>query len=389
MSLLAHQKKLEVAGDNYAQTVIALCAFANEILFDDDLRKPHASGSVHCGRRLTTSQANRHSRNTDVTPDLAVVAPSGYRVIAEAKLGLESDPKKFVARVQEVVEQIEKYDDDLAGWPATHKASALPPNHDLVVLVNFEDAKRLARELKNRQNNKSFSVNRSFAIVSIVRVTRATGEWPTLTLEDGDLSDAVKTRKLENRIPINPANLNANPHIGLVKMYDCPPPLPKMMLLIHDAIINNLSQDEQEEYNLEGQVDKTVAIADLRTWVSAYAFKKHDLRDPTLPEVEWLKEAIKHLLKMGWAKPKSGEKDTFVYCHKRVRKGAARPYMRFVEVCAKELALAEVRAKKKHEKESAREKRRIEKYKEEHPLLALLVGKDESQSTPPRPKAPE
>ena len=389
MSLLAHQKKLEVAGDNYAQTVVALCAFANEILFDDDLHKPHASGSVHCGRRFTTSQTNRHSRNTDVTPDLAVVGPADYRVIAEAKLGFDSDPKKFAARVQEVVEQIEKYDDDLTGWPATRKASDLPPNHDLAVLVNFEDAKRLARELKNRQNNKSFSVNRSFAIVSIVRVTRATGEWPTLTLEDGELSDAVKTRKLENRIPINPANLNANPHIGLVKMYDCPPPLPKMMLLIHDAIINNLSQDEQEEYNLEGQVDKTVAVADLRNWVSAYAFKKHDLRDPTLPEVEWLEEAIRHLLKMGWAKPKSGEKDTFVYCHKRVRKGATRPYMRFVEFCAKELTLDDERAKKKHEKEIAREKRKLEKYKEEYPLLAPLVGKDESKSTPPRPKASE
>ena len=386
MNLLAHQKKLEEAGDNYAQTVIALCAFANEILFDDKLRKPHAAGSAHCGRRFTTSQSNRHSRNTDVTPDLAVIGPAGYRVIAEAKLGFDSDPKRFAARVQEVVEQMEKYDDDLAGWPATHKASALLPKHDLAVLVNFEDAKRLTRELKNHKNNGSFSVNRSLAIVSIVRVTRANGEWPTLTLEDGELSDAVKTSKLENRIPINPANLNANPHIGLVKMYDCPPPLPKMMLLIHDAIINNLSPDEQEEYNLEGQVDKTVAIADLQNWVSAYAFKKHDSRDPTLPEVEWLKEGIRHLLKMGWAKPKLGAKDTFVYSHRRFRKGAARPYMRFVEVCAKELVLAEVQAKKKLEKEGAREKRKLEKYKEEHPLLAPIVDKDETDSNRPRSK---
>ncbi|MBE3096972.1 MAG: hypothetical protein IMZ44_07555 [Planctomycetes bacterium] len=389
MSLLAHQKKLELAGDNYAQTVMALCAFANEILFDDDLRKPHASGSVHCGRRFTTSHANRHSRNTDVTPDLAVLGPADYRVIAEAKLGFDSDPKKFAARVQEVVEQIEKYDDDLVGWPGTHKPSGKPPNHDLAVLVNFEDAKRLARELKNRRTSGTFCVNRAFAIVSIVRVTRATGEWPTLTLEDGALSDVAKTAKLETRIPINPAHLNANPHIGLVKMYDCPPPLPTMMLLIYKAIIDNLTLDELEQYNLETRVEKAVTLADLQAWVSAYAFKKHDLRDPTLPEVEWLAKAIRVLLKMGWLARKLGGKDTFIYCHKKGRKGAAKPYMRFVEVCAKEMELDEERARKKQKKDSAREKRRIEKYKEEHPLLAPLVGKDESQPSPPRPNAPE
>lgn len=380
MKVPSYQKQLEIEGDNYNQTVLALCAFANEILFDDASRGPVALGSVHCGRKFRTSPANRHSQETNVRPDLAVVRAPAYRVIAEAKFGFSSDANQFAARFQQMVVQIEKYDDDLAGWPAPIAKYGNVPPHDLVLLVNIEDAKRVTRELKSRRDNGTLVVNRSLAVISIVREHRANGEWPMLILEDGGLSDAAKTLKLEDRIPIRPELIASNPHIGSVAMYDHPPPLPIMMFAVHKAIVRNLTPDEQEQYNLERHVDKPVSMAELRKWLSAYAFKRTDTRDADIPELDWIVKAIAQLDKMGWIERAPGSKEGFVYHHKKGRKGASRPYHRFVEVCAKELAKADEIAKRKRERKAARSRKERERYKRTHPLLADLIEDEATEN---------
>ncbi|GAH40711.1 unnamed protein product, partial [marine sediment metagenome] len=239
------------------------------------------------------------------------------------------------------VEQMEKYDDDLQGWPEQMDGSNDPFVHDLVLIVNFVDAVPATRELRTRREAGSFVVNRRLAIVSFLRLTRAEGEWPTLGLEDGALADSAKTTKLEDRIPIDPAILGSSALFGLVKVYDAEPPLPILMDLVHKAIVENLTPEEQDEYNVDRQVNKAISISQLCKWVSVYAFKRTDQRDPVIPKVGWIRKAVHQLVNIEWAEPHPTDKNTFVYCHKKGRKGCKDPLGRFIEVCAKDRARAE------------------------------------------------
>jgi hypothetical protein len=372
-----HQRQLEVEGDNYKHTVLALCAFANEILFDDNARTVRQSGSVHCGRRMRTSEANRRSKDTDVTPDLVVCQSETYGVIAEAKFGFDADAARFSDRVQKTAEQLEKYDDDLDGWPGQKPADGRDLSHDVVLLVNHEDAKRVARQLKAIQNAGGFTITRKFAIVSFMLIVRARGAWPELDLEEGALSNAEKTSKLENGLLIHPEVLARNPHIAHVELSDVAPPLPIMMDLVHKAIVTRLTQDENEQYNVEGSVEKSVSKAQLHKWLSVYAFPKCDSRDPVIPRPDWVAKAVTALVAMGWAERKLGEKESFLYHHRKGRKNYNNPYGRFVAFSAKKSAEADERASKKMEREESRRTRRRETDKRKMPLLADQIDRDE------------
>lgn len=381
MTAAAHLNRLREAGDNYNQTVLALRAFANEILFDDAAKAIVPSGSIHCGRRLKTSSSNRHSKNTTVTPDLTIFHSPSYGVIAEAKFGFDSDPKMFEARVQETVEQIEKYDDQMVGWPVWQRKSGVA-RHDVVLLVNFEDVRRVAREIKSRLDAGSFSVDRKFAVVSNVRIERSGSVWPVLSLESGELSSAQKTRKMADRIPIRPEMLANNPLVGLVKLHDVCPPLPVMMELIHAAIVGNLKPDELLQYRLEGEVDKAVTERELQQWLSVYGFKKADARDPLIPKPDWVKRAVTALVDLGWAERTLGAKDSLTYHHKKGRRGYNNPYGRFLEFCSKKLAEKDEKDRKNRERQEAKSVRQLEKEKKAHPLLADLIDREEPGDSP-------
>src|SRR5688500_12713429 len=102
-----YARQIAEAGDNYKLTVLALKAFANEMLFDDVARRPIPGATVHSGRRMTTSRVNRHSPNADVTPDLVLRHIPGVAVVAEAKLGFPRDAAEFARRADESAQQIE------------------------------------------------------------------------------------------------------------------------------------------------------------------------------------------------------------------------------------------------------------------------------------------
>ena len=366
MNAAPYQRALSIQVDNYQQTVLGLRALANEILFDDDSRKLADAGSAHCGRRFETSAKNRHSPNTAVHPDLAVLRSRSYGVIAEAKLGFNTDKPLFEKRIQETVKQIEKYDDDLTGWPKPTKKGKLPVTHDLVLLVNIEDVGRATRKLRVRRQNGTFTVERDFAIVSIARVGRATGEWPTLALEDGQLSDPVKTTKLQDKVLIRPDILATSPRFGLVRLYDEIPPLPITMDLVHKSVVMNLTPDEQEQYNVEGHVDKRVTVDELQEWLSVFAFRRTDRRDPVVPDRAWINQALAKLVEMGWATRKTKRKEVFIYHHKKGRKGCRNPLERFVEVCGKDKAKAEGEHQRRKDKE-------LEKLKQTAPLFVEQI----------------
>ena len=121
MTLGEHEKALREQGDNYKQTVVALRALANELLFDDGTRSPAKGGAVRCGRRMTTSRENRHAPETAVTPDLVVQLSTELGTIVECKWGAKRDVHIFEKQVVEAIAQLEKY-----GSPPNPLASEEP-----------------------------------------------------------------------------------------------------------------------------------------------------------------------------------------------------------------------------------------------------------------------
>ncbi|HUT59888.1 MAG TPA: hypothetical protein VNA25_18750 [Phycisphaerae bacterium] len=371
-------QRLEIEVDNYQQTVLALRALANEILFDENTRDIRQGGSAHCGRRFRTSPRNRHTPGTNVHPDLAVVRSASSGILAEAKLGFDSDPTLFERRIVQTAKQLEKYDDDLTGWPVRDGQGAL--RHDLALLVNFEDARRAVRRLCTLMQEGGLALERQFAVLSISRLARSSGEWPTLALEHGSLTDSGKTEKLDNRIPIRPEILDASPVFGQIRLCDHEPPLPLMMQLVHQALVSNLTADESEQYNLEGEVLKELSVGQLQHWLGPYAFKRSDSRDPVVPRREWIRAALSRFIDMGWASKAGSGPDRFTYHHKRGRKGCNDPLGRFVEVCARYAEQAERKKRRQEGRARERRQREREKLKKRHPLFAEQIALEDGLS---------
>lgn len=202
-----------------------------------------------------------------------------------------------------------------------------------------------------------------------------------MALEHGSLTDNVKTRKLDERIPIRPEVLDASPVFGQICLCDYEPPLPFTMFVVHRAIVCNLTPDESEQYNLDGQVDKEFTVSEVQSWSFPYAFKKADGRDPAIPKVEWIKKAVTRLIEMGWVDRSKGSNERFVYHHKKGRKGCNNPLGRYVEVWAKHLQEIEEKKEKRKKREEQRRVKVRETLKRRFPLLAGQIDEELGEPT--------
>lgn len=351
MTLGDREKILREQGDNYKQMVLALRGLANEILFDDSKRSPAVGGVVRCGRKMTTSPENRHEPETDVTPDLVVQLPTQHGTVVECKWGTKRDEHTFERQVAKLIVQLEKYDDDLTGWPLSAKGDGDLKNHDVVLLVNHEDSRKLARVLTTAQSENRLSIRRGFAVVGAGQIQRTNGIWLELDLEAGSLRDERKTNKLRDRVQINPSKLAHNAEVALVELADCPPPVPVMLDLIQRKIIGNFDKDEYEQFRFEGEVRKPVSLDQISEWMSSCGFRQSDRRDAECPRREWIVEGMTALIEMKWVEKSPATTGyQWVYIHK---KGRRSPYEHFIRFCAKRALKSETADRKMKAREAA------------------------------------
>jgi predicted TIM-barrel fold metal-dependent hydrolase len=145
-----------------------------------------------------------------------------------------------------------------------------------------------------------------------------------------------------------------------------------MMQFVHEALVGQLSQDEQQQYNLDGKVDKPFILSDLCSWLSNHALRRADNRDALVPQAKWVELALARLVRIDWVSRDPAKHGAFVYHHRKGRKGANDPYGRFIDVCAKELSREQDKARRAEQKAVARMQASDEKFRKEHPLLADL-----------------
>lgn len=315
---------LRKAVNDYRQTVQALCALAHELQWNDDKRTMHAGAVASFGRRMDTTPENPVSPQTEVTPDLVLERKDGYRVVAEAKIGLPSDSryrKKTLGGVQ-------KYDDDLEGWvldPPT------PRIHDCALLVKHFHGKAVVRDLSAMRANNVLVFSRNLAVIAF-SIVQETEIFLSLDLLDGELGDKAKQDKFEERpVGISVEHIEQNQQVGDLRLYDARPPLPHLMMLIHELIFNDLSDDQLFALGEEGVVKVEVMVSELRQQLSTeFGPGRSGPRVPDIPTETWVRDSMQLFVQLDWAEPMEGAPPSYVYFVKNRRK----PYEQFLKLCA-------------------------------------------------------
>jgi len=341
--------------DNYIQTVQALKALANELLWDEEQERLVVDGKSYFGRKMDTSPSNRISPDTQVTPDLLVMRSENANYVVEAKLALSKDPAKREGKLIEV----QKYDDDFRGWDGSEGCVA---SHDIIMLVRYFHGVNVRDQIAQLRDDKKMRFERNFAVITFHRVVE-TQTWMSLELLDGILRPKEKQNKLARRDkPIRLELLVGNPQFGHVKLYDAPPPAPLLMDQIHETILGTLPAEDNLQLMETGKVEREIDIGVLREMVSeSFGPRDDDERTPDIPKQAWVRHAMVLFVKLGWAK--QVERSKYIY---EVRQRRS-PLDQFVKLCAREVSkTTEMKAKM------------LAKEKEKYPLFQHLIENEKS-----------
>lgn len=156
-----HTKTQETC-DNYTDGVFATLALVNEVRWDSQTKTLSPTVKFEVGRRLTTSDKNKISPSTDVTPDCTIQCNSSQGIVAEAKLGLPRNLEHW----EDDFEQLLKYDDELAGW---WNSGGAIDRHDIVALVPIERAVPFTDNLQTFLQSNGHELERKTSVVGFFK----------------------------------------------------------------------------------------------------------------------------------------------------------------------------------------------------------------------------
>jgi hypothetical protein len=288
------QQRLEdetkMAVQNYANGVLALTGFIHEVKYQ------LASGrdlDYAIGPSMSTSKANRVAPCRKVTPDAALWVGPEYGVIVECKSGFPQDR----SRHREELRQIEKYDDDLSGWPREHPR---PSDVDIAVLVRSRVARPLANAMQGALEAGTIHIERDWAVVRYELSAAEAKSTVVLDLVAGGFSNEALQgpfRAQERRI------LEETIHTeGYPKFTDDDPPVAYTVWVMWDFVFSHLTPEAEYEERLDGAIyvlRLTVAEAHCAV-VTRYGVEAAD-RQHCYPEARWVEAALDALVHVGWA----------------------------------------------------------------------------------------
>lgn len=316
-------EKLKIDCDNYLRTILALQALAHELQWNDETGSRSTDVRVFFGRRFDTSSKNKIICKKQVTPDLAVQFPQRHGVLVEAK---SSIPKSRSHRSQ-IIEQLQKYDDDLFGWD-TPDSSML--SHDIVLLTDSVLGNPLRNLIRSEIEKGVYSFDRRFSLVKFAVLDQRNAAV-TLELNYGSLSSPVKTTKLSDTVAIHLRYLVSGPMTN-IRLYDAEPPYPYLLNLIYEYIPSMLSEGEVLQMK-EGETTVSLSIPEFASRLSiAFGPGQKGEREPEIPRKNWVRRALDFFVKLQWAiKDKASQ--SYYYTVKNRRN----PFQQFLRVCAEDI----------------------------------------------------
>lgn len=301
-----HQATREMC-DTYTDGVFAVLALVNESRWDPEKKVLRDNIQYQFGRRMTTSPSNRVRPAVDVTPDCVVQIDTGRGFVAEAKLGLPKDETVW----DDDINQLLKYDDDLAGW---WTANERIETSDIIGLVPLARAVRFADRLENGRAAGKWRFERHICVLGFFKMS-GVRDFMTLKKEGGRLSDAQLDRRLRESVPIAFERLILEYHD--TKFVDHPPPMPYILQIMWDYLFALYAAEVPKE---EGQdwvqlsIPLKKAVADLQSY---YGFQSSGTRSPEIPRPSWVRKALDLLVQFKMADAVS--EDQYLIRYKRTR----------------------------------------------------------------------
>jgi len=324
------EQRITAEIDNYSDSIFAIVGFMNFYRYDDDLRKIRDDVLVFQGRRLTPSKPKNHDGEdiAFVTPDLGVLLPNDYGVLAEVKRSFPKDTKFWMGDFR----QLMSYDDDLTGWPSR---SQKVDSHDIVLLLH--QTRAISVKDFYEQNQAEIKITRPFCIIEFNRDSEGQ-EFFFFRTVAGAVSQKSLAERLRKGIPV-PMSIYLVQY-STIKLYDASPPLPYLLELIWTHIVafkvSNTPGYKIPSKNQKVKVEVTPdEICDrLETNFTFHGLHQNhaDGRQPKVVEKNWVREACEALVKFGDAKWADSLKKTLTVNF--VKRENILDY--FVKQCAKE-----------------------------------------------------
>lgn len=240
---------------------------------------------------METSQSNRVSPSSEVTPDAVIQKSDDLGFVAEAKASLPREPRYWT----DDAEQLHKYDDDLHGWWTT---DGLIGENDIVLLMRTPHADDFAEYVHKFNSKRGWTFQRNVCFVEFDRSGRVR-QAIHLRRHKGDLADGELAERLRKGVMV--------PIEGLLdtfrsrKFYDAKPPIEYLMEVLWQDIFNEMKSqtefdDELSCWPLE------VTVPDLTLDLQRMFGSSGGLdREAEYPRQRWVRQALEALVDIGLA----------------------------------------------------------------------------------------
>ncbi|MHB1861607.1 MAG: hypothetical protein ACYCVL_01445 [Gemmatimonadaceae bacterium] len=283
--------------DDYINSVRALHALGSHLTFDD-IQRRQGDGTKFGIPRTMTRQLET-GEDHDVTPDAVIQVSTAYGVVAEMKKNFPS------IRPDEVFEQIAKYDTPLRGWWTADETIA---RHDLVLMTHTFSSVRAADAYKDWVERGNSFV-RMFAVVEFGYQEQGK-LWFYLRRTEGRLSDEVRDERLRTGVPISGELVTRL--FDSWKFSEQAPPLTYMLLLTHTYILPLFpTQEEYENRSGARRLTVEVTAAQVRDKMVEQWSPPREARQTQLPKLEWVRQALAALERVGLATALDREQDRY------------------------------------------------------------------------------
>jgi hypothetical protein len=279
--------------DDYENSAFAMIGLANLYRFDDSAKSFRSDVQFFQGRRFDTSSRNRRTPSSTVTPDLAVLVKGLDAAVAEVKMSLPKDRSLW----QRVLEQLERYDDDLMGWPTS---DGKVTSHDIVLLVH-QMRIALIDVLRAAVASGQVHFDRPLYAVSFIRSTQR-DTFLLFRLEMGAPTFAPLRHRLTEPVSV-PFEVIAV-HYGRFKLWDSRPPIPYLMDLIWREVVADraASDDRFATLRRNSHLAVRLTVKDTAEYLQEnFAFNQSlggrssvvaGERQPLIPHSDWVRAAI-------------------------------------------------------------------------------------------------
>lgn len=272
--------------DNYEQTVQAIVSFCHFLKFD-------YNANFSIGRKMKTSQNNKHSKNEEIAPDL-ISNIDNYGLVCEVKKEFSKEDEHWLKEIQ----QLEKYDDDLSGWDTSSGNIA---THDIVLLTHYLRSRKVKDHIKKLIDKKQIEFKRNYSIIEFTRNDER-NLFYNLRLEDGELAHKEINNKLYEGKGIPFEKLIKN--LASVKFYDGEPETEYVMAWLWTGVFNTFPEPSDyrsahgKTIEIEVSVDKAFKL--LRQYYGP-PIKDND-HQVQIPKKKWVKKALDNFVTIKLAK---------------------------------------------------------------------------------------